>query len=96
MSIETRLQRLERKQTAGDHYPDHFIHYTYGYGGDETAAKDAAEAKYRATHHVKPDDKVGFIALRIVSPDDPHEWIWGDGAAVHTCVPRAIDGGARR
>jgi hypothetical protein len=25
MSIETRLQRLERKQAVGDHYPDHFI-----------------------------------------------------------------------
>jgi hypothetical protein len=93
-SLTGRLEKLEHL-LGDDRHPDHFVHYTYGYGDDEAAARDAAEARYRATHHVKPDDKIGFIALRMVSPDDPHEWIWGHdrdtGGAIHTGVPRAID-----
>jgi hypothetical protein len=74
-SLTGRLEKLEQR-LGDDRQPDHFIHYTYGYGDDEVAAKDAAEAAYRATQHVKPDDMVGFIAIRIVSPNDPHDWIW--------------------
>jgi hypothetical protein len=93
-SLTGRLERLEQR-LGDDRHPDHFIQYTYGYGDDEAAAKDVAEVTYRSTHHVKPSDKVGFIAIRIVSPDDPHEWIWchdsNSGAAIHTGVQRAID-----
>lgn len=79
MTIQSLTGRLERlEQRLYDCRPDHFVQYSYAYGDDETAAKDVAEATYRATHHVKPSDRVSFIALRIVSPNDPQEWIWGN------------------
>jgi hypothetical protein len=68
-----RIERLERK-TGAKLWPDHVVQYVIDYGEDEEAKRAAALETYKATHTVKATDQVGYICLRIVSPDDPPEW----------------------
>ena len=72
MSLIDRIERLERK-TGAKLWPDHVVQYVLDYREDEEAKRAVALETYKATHTVKATDQIGYICLRIVSPDDPPE-----------------------